>query len=257
MASPPKAKRVREEESDTGEEDQRPAKRIMYDDHTRSGIAMSRADTDRRCYSTISNFKNIITVLVGPDERGFILHQDLVCTKSKFFRAACSKQWLEGQEKVVRLPEAKVAAFQMFCHWVYFDDIAKPTRTGTSDEIDVNVEQKSLVELYLLGDTLDDVSLRNRTKSMLLTSMHDLETLVGSAIVRLVWTSTPPGSLLRKMIVDVTVGTQTAEDFAKELSEDPPEFVQEVAVAALRAFRGTHWSTIVEQGSQYMEDEEQ
>lgn len=44
----------------------------------------------------------------------FTVHRHLVCANSKFFKAACSKLWAEGEEKIVRLPEVKVDAFQAY-----------------------------------------------------------------------------------------------------------------------------------------------
>lgn len=53
------------------------------------------------------DYDSLITVLVGAGEERFTVHKDVICVKSKFFRAACSDRWQEGQEKVVRLPEAR------------------------------------------------------------------------------------------------------------------------------------------------------
>jgi hypothetical protein len=43
----------------------------------------------------------IIAVLVGPDEHRFAVRKDVICAKSKFFRAACSTRWLKDGERVV------------------------------------------------------------------------------------------------------------------------------------------------------------
>ena len=48
------------------------------------------------------------------DSKQFTIHKHLICAKSKFFEAACSKLWAEDTEKVVRLPEVKVDAFQAY-----------------------------------------------------------------------------------------------------------------------------------------------
>jgi hypothetical protein len=57
----------------------------------------------------------MVTVLVGKEEKRFTLHQDAVCANSKFFKAACSKRWREGQERTVRLPEAQPDIFKLYC----------------------------------------------------------------------------------------------------------------------------------------------
>jgi hypothetical protein len=150
-----------------------------------------------RTYSNIDEFDNIITVLVGKEEKRFILHQDAVCAKSKFFKAACSKQWREGQEQIVRLPEAGVAAFKAYSAWVYSGDVAEHTCTPESEEEDMDVAQTSLIDLYLLGDTLDDIQLRNKAMSMLFACIRHC-VIPSIDNVRHIWESTPSGSFLRK-----------------------------------------------------------
>ena len=82
------------------------------------------------------------------------MHKDAICGKSKFFKATCSTQWREGQEKVVRLPEVGAKAFQIYVHWAYSDTlVAEPTGAH-------NVEL--MVKLYLLGDKLEDIKFRNK-----------------------------------------------------------------------------------------------
>lgn len=36
------------------------------------------------------NYNDTISVLVGSEERSFVVHKDVVCASSKFFRTACS-----------------------------------------------------------------------------------------------------------------------------------------------------------------------
>ena len=93
-------------------------------------------------------------MLVGPKEERFILHHDAVCARSKFFKAACSKQWREGQERLVRLPEVDPVVFKTYCGWVYSGDLAKPFCTSESEVKDRIAEQKHFIDLYLLGDSL-------------------------------------------------------------------------------------------------------
>jgi hypothetical protein len=68
---------------------------------------------DSKADETASSiFDNTIAVHVSPTEYRFVVHQNKICEKSKFFRAACSKRWIEGQEKLVRLPEVDIEVFQ-------------------------------------------------------------------------------------------------------------------------------------------------
>jgi hypothetical protein len=185
--------------------------------------------------SNIGEFHNIVTVLVGEEEQRFILHQDVVCAKSKFFKAACSKRWREGQEQVVRLPEVKTAVFQAYSTWIYSGEIADGTCTLTNTLTEKGAEHEHLIDLYLLGDRLDDIQLRNEANKKLFASMRKVDAVPGHGITMRVWESTMPGSLLRKMLVDMVILRFSRTLFAESVSLYHPEFLQEVAVAAVNA----------------------
>lgn len=72
----------------------------------------SAYETDRTTYSY--DFDDMITILVGEEEHRFTVHKDMLCAKSRFFRAACSKRWASGVEKVVRQPEGTAEDFQIY-----------------------------------------------------------------------------------------------------------------------------------------------
>lgn len=49
------------------------------------------------------DYSEVITVLVGQEEKSFTVHKAIICAKSQFFATACSQQWQEGRSGVVRL----------------------------------------------------------------------------------------------------------------------------------------------------------
>ena len=205
--------------------------------------------------SSIHDFDNMVTVLVGKEEKRFTLHQDAVCAKSKFFQAACSKEWLEGQERVVRLPETEDTTFHEYCTWVYSGKIADSTCTTSSTETQRMNEHDQLLYLYLLGDKLDDIQLRNQAIIKLFKSMQNGNLLLRKPASKLVWESTVRGSPLRKLIVDVMVTRIDRSSFAASVSQYSPEFLQEIAVAALQAAPLFSWEHMAQNLSLYEERE--
>lgn len=209
--------------------------------------------TDQSCGS-IDDFDNLVTVLVSSDEQRFTLHQDAVCAKSKFFKAACSKRWREGQEKVVRLPEVEAATFKAYCSWIYSGEIANYTCTkGSAIDERIAVTGR-LIDLYL-GDKLDDIQLRNQAILRLFTCLQTLNTFPTISATKLIFDSTSPGSRLRKLVVDAYVSRCIRKKFAKNVSRFPPEFVQELAVAALNVAPVLSWAYLAKDLSPYMEQE--
>jgi hypothetical protein len=154
------------------------------------------------------------------------VRKDVICSKSEFFRAACSTRWLEGQEKVVRLPEVKLELFQVYIDWTYTNTLifGAVVKLTTSNKPSC----RGLVDMYLLGDVLDDVKLRN--KAMQLLSTHATTNQQPSnKTMRHIWRNTPTNSILRKWTVDITILKLNRKCFAKSAEELPAEFTFQIA----------------------------
>jgi hypothetical protein len=155
----------------------------------------------------------------------------------------------------VRLPEVKAATFKVYCSWVYSNAIAEPTGTANSSAHDKHAETESVIELYLLGDKLDDILLRDQAKITLFRSMQNQSSIPGVDLLELIWESTPPGSLFRKMIVDVYVKRIIRDNFCKSVSEYPRELLEAVATTSMQASPLVAWSEMTNDLSPYLEVE--
>lgn len=157
----------------------------------------------------------------------FTVHRHLVCAKSKFFEAACSKLWAEGKEKLVRLPEVEVDVFQAYLVWVYTGKVAV-------NKEDPRRQLRAIVDLYLLGDVLDDLLLRNAAVRTLVINIPIWNVIPSINLVNHVWASTPTNSPLRRVIVDVVVKRVGRASMRHCVTLDhPPEFLHSIAVASL------------------------
>jgi hypothetical protein len=107
----------------------------------------------------MEDFDGIIFVLVGPEEKHFSLYKSKLCSKSKFFKAACSESWIKN--KTVRQPHVTVELFRHYCEWIYSETIPANTCTSGSTDAMKHKEHMLLIRLYLFGDSLDDIKLRN------------------------------------------------------------------------------------------------
>ena len=167
----------------------------------------------------------MITILVGEEEHPFTVHKDMLCAKSKFFKAACSKVWASGREKIVRQPEGMPGDFQIYVEWVYNSKISLDTD-------DVNKQQNTLMDLYILGDVLDDYQLRNATlKRLIANTQNGLR--LNSEQLHKVYEFTMAGSPLRKFLVHWVLMTFEHDDIKAHIARNPAEFVQELAVVAV------------------------
>lgn len=132
---------------------------------------------------------------MGPNELRFAVHKDVICKDSDFFRAACSTNWLEGQEKLVGLPEVKPNVFQVYLDWAYTGILA--VEDAQTPEEDRGRSCSGIIDVYLLGDVLGDVKLRDQAMQLLNTHVdgHQLPSLLS---VRKFFRNTPTNSKLRK-----------------------------------------------------------
>jgi hypothetical protein len=117
-------------------------------------------------------------------------------------------------------------------------------------------EFQLLIDLYLLGDKLLDIQLRNQANIALFKSMQKVNSVPDVRLTTLVWESTVSGSLLRKLLVDVIVWRFDRDSYAGSISRYPAEHVQEVAVAVLRATSILSWEQMAQKLSPYEEAEE-
>lgn len=101
---------------------------------------------------------NFISVLVGPEESKFVIHEATLRHHSKFFDAACSRDWKEGQERVVRLPEHDAEAFMVYTHSAYTSKLDM-TLIFVPDERDSH--PSIFGEVYVLANYLQSNTLCN------------------------------------------------------------------------------------------------
>jgi hypothetical protein len=183
-------------------------------------------------------------VLVGPtgEEEKFTVHKDLVCASSKFFMVASSKRWLEGREKAVRLPEVKKETFQAYVVWIYAGKVNVNKSIKGDVKLAAGEEFRETVDLYLLGDVLDDLQLRNAAMRAIVTGLEDWNVQPSCKLINHIWDSTPPGSLLRAMIADYILKRWDStcsfvkEDVMAQYSKDL------LATIAYRLLRETYFS---------------
>ena len=167
-------------------------------------------------------------MLVGREEVKFVVHQDAVCKRSKFFAATFSKRWNDAQTPI-KLPEDSAETFSRYLEHVYGGNLDKYMTHGnhtekltTDDErgsyvmpfrqSEVPVER--LVRLYALSDKLGDLDLANEVMDTIYVFHDDSETLPSPDIVRLVWDTTPENSPLHRYMRDSWVWR--ASEFALE-----------------------------------------
>ena len=124
-----------------------------------------------------SEFQDTITIVVGHEaERRFTVHQDLVCHRSPFFKGACTRGWMEAEEKIVRLPDHRPVIFKLYleCAYSHTKDLEIHVRRAAQQRASVigseelrMIENSMLRSLWFLADYLGDTDCMNRAMDTL------------------------------------------------------------------------------------------
>jgi hypothetical protein len=120
------------------------------------------------------------------------------------------------------LPAVMPCDFQRYLAWLYSKKLS-----AVSEETD------EIIDLYILGDVLDDIHLRNAAIELLFTLIYS-QGFPSLRKLKKMWTQTPASSFLRKLYIQELVLHMKVEDFEERIDLFPMEFVQSIAVAALR-----------------------
>ncbi|KAK3645080.1 hypothetical protein LTR56_002702 [Elasticomyces elasticus] len=225
----------REEDADNNEEEEaRPAKRFR------------------------SSFTDTITVLVGEEKVPFTIHTKTVRAKSKFFDAACQREWIEGRERVVKLPEVDPETFELYATWMYQDKIdhealrmaavvlasADKARSGDLQHAKFYwTSTLDLMRLHVAADFLGDAELMKRAVDGITETINASGPSVYKlqSIASYVWASTSSKSGLRRIVLDYIVATggpKSMRDHLRKLQSNvPSEFFAELALHSLTALR--------------------
>jgi hypothetical protein len=199
------------------------------------------------------DYKTLISVLVGPKEAVFNVHESFICAKSKFFKAACRKEWTEGTEKLVRLPEVEPELFKSYLNWVYTGGLAVDASVGGTGQTANETKYYGFVKLYVLGDTLDDLPLLNSTMKILVNSNHQFN----HESVTWAFEHTPIGSLLRKMLVSFAATRWVRAIFDEHKAKYHPEFVLDLAAFLMHQTdkQKTGLAEFIQKLPEFLEDE--
>ncbi|SMQ56229.1 unnamed protein product [Zymoseptoria tritici ST99CH_1A5] len=181
------------------------------------------------------DYTTLIQVLAGPEEALCFVHQQKICAKSPFFVAACSKDWKEGKQKVVRLPTIKHEIVTIYIHWVYTGEFVTQIKPSAGQDNDQNTAlYRRHIDVYLAAQYLLDDALRNEVISSLWHRLPGTQPLPAKELVTIVWKETAHGCGLQRLLVDVMARWMPQDSSSQDSVKDHClEFVRSLAVRLL------------------------
>ncbi|KAH3948663.1 hypothetical protein HBH70_071730 [Parastagonospora nodorum] len=116
---------------------------------------------------------NFATIIVGSDQKRFVVHQGLLTHYSEFFRAALTGRFKEAEDKVVKLEDQSPRIFEVFVHWLYYQRFPDADHNDGAEIIELFQDEAclekrynsvgTLIKLYVFADRHDVEKLRLAT----------------------------------------------------------------------------------------------
>ncbi|KAK5728056.1 hypothetical protein LTR17_012253 [Elasticomyces elasticus] len=145
-----------------------------------------------------------ITILAGPEETPLTVHQDIICAKSDFFKAACSETWTKGKESTIQVRTVETDVMKLYIHWTYKDQVCLDIIDTTPTTRKIHLSTFLLFKLYVAADMFLDTALKNAVTDQLVYMSCHRKCFATPECYNWTWENTSPGASLRKLILDIS-----------------------------------------------------
>ncbi|KAH0382040.1 hypothetical protein KCU92_g6635, partial [Aureobasidium melanogenum] len=142
------------------------------------------------------HFQETVTLIVGDEKKPYVVHKDLLCFYSDYFRAAFQGSFKEATERKVELPGVIKDVFEHFQVWLY---------TRRLDFADTQFH--TIIRLWIFGDQHQIPLLQNWAADSLIAKRKKEHTFPIS-LVPLVYENTVAKSALRKVVIEIATTLQ-------------------------------------------------
>ncbi|PVH80944.1 hypothetical protein DL98DRAFT_372884, partial [Cadophora sp. DSE1049] len=61
----------------------------------------------------------MVKIYVGPEKECWVIHEDLICNKSKYFRSAFQGGFAESANKSIHIEDEDPKVFKFVVEWLY------------------------------------------------------------------------------------------------------------------------------------------
>jgi hypothetical protein len=144
-----------------------------------------------------------VTLHTGPTGHAMLAHASYIARNSDFFKAALKKDWIEGQTRVIKLPEERPDIVSHYLNYAYSKVLPTVSDSDSTTTPNFNTEQyyELLAELYVLGECLQDHSIRTAVIESSVRSWEHLHSITVPASI--IYRGTTAGSPARRLVVDL------------------------------------------------------
>jgi len=150
---------------------------------------MASDPSDRPLHELLS--RDMVDIYVGASNTHWVLHEKLLCFRSRFFRNIFWKK-TGKKDSVYGLPDEEDGPFKLFVGWLYSERIPTPR----------NEEDLSpLLDLYLMGERWEIKKLMLEVLDAVRTYYHETDTWPSLRRVQYIYANSEVESPMRQLLV--------------------------------------------------------
>jgi hypothetical protein len=137
----------------------------------------------------------MVDIYIGPDNTHWVLHEKLLCAKSKFFSQVFFTKYNSGYSgsKTFGLPEEEEESFRVLVGWLYSGRVPQPEEEK---------ELSDLLDLYLMGEKWQIADLVKDVLSTVRKFYRRTDTFPDLRRVQYVYANTDEDSPMRQLMVN-------------------------------------------------------
>lgn len=205
-----------------------------------------------------------VTLLVGVKNEKFTIHKSVLCAQSKFFEAACKNEWMDSNDRSLKLPEDESDCIRAMITWMYHPFIRIPK--GLCGKEKEMARVAFLARLWVVADKFNILRLRNDSLDGII---HYLDNYVRGTVgktamdffhhevLSFVYQNTYESAPIRKVLVDFAIETLEQNDVDVLRGSPAEEFLFELLKNMMsNSRRQPKASLCVEFCSQYHEHDD-
>ncbi|KAJ9665393.1 hypothetical protein H2201_004470 [Coniosporium apollinis] len=148
------------------------------------------AQREKQLHELLS--RDLVDIYVGSENTHWILHEKLLCYRSKFFAKIFYSSSESGSNKVFGLPDEEDEPFRLFVGWLYSGYVPAP-----KEEKDLG----ALFDLYLMGEKWQIAGLVKDVLGAVRHWYKSTDTYPGLRRVQYIYANTDESSDMRRMLV--------------------------------------------------------
>lgn len=138
-------------------------------------------------------------VTVSVQKHKFCIHKNLLCNRSRYFRACFDGKFKEAENKIFNLPDDDVEAFKLFVDWLYGAPLKKFGPEELPSYLALLVFSEKICLEFLHNETM------NRIRAFFRTCHEDHP--VSTRTIQYMYENTSPRSPLRYFIISLAAWT--------------------------------------------------